>query len=114
MRDLTEEELGLAPDWATHYWESGGKIMFESPSYFQLLRDGRFTADRCDNAVGRVSCQAVEIKRKPFDISKHELNDHLTELENGVLGVNDSGWIIDKKRAIAIAKALGVTGEDLS
>ena len=61
-----------------------------------------------------IKIQPVEIKRKPFDISKHEINDHLTELENGVLGVNDSGWIIDKKRAIAIAKALGVTGEDLS
>lgn len=50
---------------------------------------------------------------KPFDISEHELNDHLTELESGILGVNDCGWIIDKKRAIAIAKALGVIGEDL-
>ena len=55
----------------------------------------------------------LPINLKPFDISEHELNDHLTELENGSLGVNDSGWIIDKKRSIAIAKALGVTGEDL-
>ena len=50
---------------------------------------------------------------KPFDITQHELNDHLTELESGNLGVNDCGWIIDKERAIAIAKALGVTAEDL-
>jgi hypothetical protein len=50
---------------------------------------------------------------KPFDISEHEINARLTKLESGNLGVNDHGWIIDKEYAIAIAKALGVKGEDL-
>lgn len=48
-----------------------------------------------------------------FNITQHEIANHITVLENGELGVFDSGWIIDKVRAVAIAKALGVTGEDL-
>ena len=50
---------------------------------------------------------------KPFDIAQHEINEHITELESGVLGVNDCGWIIDKEYAKAIARHFKLTTEDL-
>lgn len=57
---------------------------------------------------------AGESECKSFDITKHELVDY------GYVGVKcdrnlyikKSGFTIDKERAIAIAKALGVTAED--
>lgn len=111
MRDLTAEELALAPEWATHYIvDVDDDVLFESETYFLWLVNGVLKV-KGDN--DELSIDAVEIKRKPFDITQHELNDHLTELESGNLGVNDCGWIIDKERAITIAKALGVTAEDL-
>lgn len=50
---------------------------------------------------------------KPFDIIKHEVANHVTVLESGELVADSRGWIIDKDRAIAIARALGITGDDL-
>lgn len=62
----------------------------------------------------KMSRIAKKLPKKPFDITKHEVANHVTVLESGELVVEGSGWIIDEDRAIAIAKALGVTGEDLN
>lgn len=119
MRDLTAEELALVPEWATHYWIVDEKIMFESLSYFQLLADGVFT-DRCHNDAGYITSDAVEVKRKTFDITKHEWSDRMANLaaimsERGdvVIRVGCSWIFLDRQDGIAIAKALGLTTEDL-
>ena len=59
-------------------------------------------------------------KIKPFDISEYEFSDAISiagaEVKNGYLIIhkNSRSWdSYDKQDAIAIAKALGVTGEDL-
>ena len=62
---------------------------------------------------------AEETKEKminePFDITKHEIVDYgyIGVKHDKNLYVKKSGFTIDKERSIAIAKALGVTGEDL-
>jgi len=62
------------------------------------------------------------IKRtlKPFDITKHEFSDSIANpkaklnLRSTVtIDVFDKWLMLNKQDAIAIAKALGVTGEDL-
>lgn len=118
MRDLTEEELKLKPDWATHYWIHDNKIMFESEAYFQLLGDGVLGC-RYSNAAGYVSSHAEEFSKKPFDITKHEFSDWEIssadfEHDEFTLRFFEVNAIhLNKDDAIAIAMALGVTGEDL-
>lgn len=41
MRDLTAEELALAPEWATHYKiDVDDDVLFESENYFLWLVNG--------------------------------------------------------------------------
>lgn len=91
--------------------------MFESKECFQLFEGGVFNEKLMKADGGYLTNIAVNIKnRKPFDITKHELfkSGALTKHKNGRdLYVNHLMWSLDKNRAIAIAKALGVTGEDL-
>ncbi|WP_276755639.1 hypothetical protein [Pseudoalteromonas marina] len=67
---------------------------------------------------------AEVLEVKPFDISEHEFSDNdisLLKLKKRELYLSikfgserdNTIAVIDKKDAIAIAKALGVTGEDL-
>ncbi|AVM33035.1 hypothetical protein [Pseudoalteromonas phage PHS3] len=108
MRNLTEDELKLAPDWATHYIvDSDGSIIYESEKLCWWV--GRREPLDNEGSFGNSSNRAINT----FNITQHEVANHITVLENGELGVFGSGWIIDKVRAVAIAKALGVTGEDL-
>jgi hypothetical protein len=80
---------------------------------YEYSEDGfNVTHCACGGVISCTESEGVEVK-KPFDITKHEVSNHVTVLESGELGVFDSGWVIDKNTAIAIAKALGVTGEDL-
>ncbi len=112
MRDLTEEELKLAPEGATHYYAfDNGDILFECSEKCCMYKINY-------GLTGSLDCNGVckeskPITRKPFDITEHEVSNHVTVLESGDIVVFGSGWIINKDRAIAIAKALGVTGEDL-
>jgi hypothetical protein len=113
MRDLTEEELRRA--WSV----IDARCMVSSISAYLLFNGNIYLTDAlgidvydmngsevCDSIFdcGGWWKKAKPIPRKPFDISEHNLNKHLTELESGSLGVNDCGWIIDKECAIAIAK----------
>ena len=120
MRELTEDELALAPDWATHYYAfDSGTIQYESADLYVRFfkKTGRFGVERCNKEYG---ISGVVIPRKPFDITKHEFVD----LEIGQAEINGDGIqlnmvdnsrpaIIYKRDVIAIAKALGVTAEDL-
>lgn len=87
----------------------------------KLKKDAWWVVDG-DNYTGPFGkwCDAKRLTAddvvKPFDITKHELfkSGILTKYENSNnLYVSNSMWRLDKVRAIAIAKALGVTGEDL-
>ena len=125
MRDLTEEELELAPDWATHYYiYSDGDILFECESESALYRKN---TNNNENAILTMECdgicfKSIPINKKPLDITKHEFSDkdiRLSSLcESKIeLAVDDCGiehyLTFNKSDSIAIAKALGVTGEDL-
>lgn len=66
---------------------------------------------------GKTPIEAVEIN-KPFDIAQHEWSDgdvalHHCGPEELVLNVNFRCAVLCKQDATAIAKALGVTAEDL-
>lgn len=60
------------------------------------------------------------VAKKPFDISEHEFSDSIAEIKAKsnagstiTLDVFEKWITLNKPDAIAIAKALGVTGEDL-
>lgn len=117
MRDLTKEELALAPSWATHYYAHDDKVVFESPAHFQMLKDGALS-ERLNNATGYITSMAVEIKRQPFDISKHEWSDDdvlVLRCSDRVIAFqnHDENVYLARFDAIAIAKHFGLTAEDL-
>ena len=116
MRDLTEEELKLAPEWATHYLidDVYGFVIYESEDLCWWLD--------LDNPIDNYTFDANEskpINRRSFDISEHEFGDTvgLVELDGGELTLNcgtGNNYVdLRKDDAIAIAKALGVIGDDL-
>ena len=115
MRDLTEEELKLAPDWATHYFKDDhGDILFESTSGYQWASGLKLK----DRIIVRGYSVKLSKPIKPFDITKHEFSDTVgfVECDGSELTLNCTGCNyveLYKDDAIAIAKALGVTGEDL-
>ena len=102
------------------------KVTYETiPLGYVTIRDSNIvTAESKQEAVSIAvpsNCKLISVRlmpikkvKKTFDITKHEVANHVTALESGELVTEGSGWIIDKNRAIAIAKALGVTGEDLN
>tara|TARA_R110002073_G_scaffold133936_4_gene281450 strand:+ start:7206 stop:7577 length:372 start_codon:yes stop_codon:yes gene_type:complete len=115
VRDLTEEELKLAPDWATHYIvDSDESIIYESEKlcWWEGLRDPLNN----ERSFGNLSNRTI----KPFDISKHKFSDRdisMETLASDYLCLHLDGkapYVAhSKKDAIAIAKSLCVTGEDL-
>ena len=116
MRDLTEEELKLAPDWATHYIvDRFNDAVYQSENLcWWLGLRSPLNHSNMDEGV-------TEIIRKPFDITKHEFSEGLSISNMCKLSVevkfnnnDDSNYVpLHKDDVIAIAKALGVTGEDL-
>ncbi|QAY17964.1 hypothetical protein [Pseudoalteromonas phage C7] len=125
MRDLTAEELTLAPEWATHYsvntssnWIS---VCFFSERRVVNLTDGKIGGVYF-NEFGIEDGDREIVRVKPFDIAKHDFSYKkllFSEFINEKLElmVKDHPspvfFNVDKSDAIAIAKALGVTGEDL-
>ncbi len=116
MIDLTEEELRLAPDWATHYFKDDhGDILFESTNGYQWASGLKLK----DRIIVRGYSVKLSKPIKPFDITKHEFSCssfYSAELKgNAVILEGDYcvNYEINKDDSIAIAKALGVTGEDL-
>lgn len=126
MRELTKEELKLAPDWATHYHANHNEsILFECHYQYCLYEKGA-------GLTVPVGCFGVckeskPIPKKPFDITKHEFDDPAWSInevnaEHGYIDFynhetcTDDGdhesHSINKDDAIAITKALGATAED--
>lgn len=122
MRDLTEDELKLAPEWATHYQVSESNyLIWESKDKYQtpIMRAPKKQKSKL------TKCIKIPVK-EPFDISEHEFSDFswsinqisvdFIEFYNHETYTDDGDaelFQVSKMDAIAIAKALGVTGEDL-
>lgn len=118
MRDLTAEELALAPEWATHYIVDSGddSIIYENA----FLCWWRGLDNPIDNAVGFGEMENRPITGREFDITQHEWSDNRISFafdDDGLLVEIDGDFYecakINKKDGVAIAKALGVTAEDL-
>jgi hypothetical protein len=124
MRDLTEEELKLAPDWATHY-QFGviGNLIFISLRKMLAWNVNTplsmaVDLEYCSHLVDKHK----PIERKPFDITKYEFSEGLSISNMCKLSVeiefkdnDDCNYVpLHKDDVIAIAKALGVTAKDLA
>jgi len=116
VRDLTPEELKLAPDWATHYFidTSDNTPIYESENLCWWVGLGEPLHCRMMDEG------AIAINRKTFDITQHEWSDKMANLaaimsDRGdvVIRVGSSWIFLDKQDGIAIAKALGLTADDL-
>ena len=79
----------------------------------------------CGGVISCTESEDVEVK-KPFDITKHEFSDDdlsVTKSDGGTMWIDieygnlgnrcSASALVIKQDAIAIARALGVTGEDL-
>ena len=102
MRDLTEKEINLAPDWATHYQLDDDDNV--------IYKDSRFGSHEGSKGVKWVV--------KASDITGYEFSDsgiEGCEIGGGVLTIYNPELTtnLDKDDVIAIAKALGVTSVDL-
>ena len=120
MRDLTKEELGLAPDWATHYnvLDGCGAVLFESAGLFiwsAALKEGRAPILNAE-----VLGNSMPIIREPFDIKNYECEDKYTQIafvNKDYIDINccedEMAVRITKRDCIALAKALNITAKDL-
>ena len=118
MRELTEDELKLAPDWATHYFiYNDGDILFEGNRNYQYY-NSRIKEFYKLRWLTDISEYTVPINRKPFDITKHEWSDsgiERLEVGGGVLTIYSPEHTVNLTfdDAIAIANHFGLTAEDL-
>ena len=122
MRELTEEERRLAPEWATHYFILDvDKVFFankESKKGLTLIMINGYGSYQpyigcfCDDDL-------VEINQKPFDITKHEFSCdsfYSVELRGGMIELEGEycvNYTLNKKDVIAMALHFGLTAEDL-
>ena len=119
MRELTEEERAFAPDWAVKFDFFEGSLIFMSDAVEVTSQTSTFrfidiySGDYWVGSDGDYTLCTRSISSKPFDICKEEVYDYLGLDIHGDLEVLEGDWTICKERAIAIAKALGVKGEDL-
>ncbi len=117
QRQLTQEEIDLAPEWATRYFIiTCTTIRFESEGYYCYSFNGEISAKE-RNKFG-VDEDSQPIPRKEFDLSYSDASGILDVSVTGDnLGVvttyTDIGDIyITKQDVINKAKALGVTASD--
>ncbi len=116
QRQLTQEELNLAPEWASRYSvDEFNAVLFESDKLFQWLDSGVLGCIYPQVNSG-ISMDSQPIPRKAFDVASIE-SPNMHDMDQPYIRNNDDGTItvdgkIDKYLVIAIAKALGVTAED--
>ncbi|NRB82071.1 MAG: hypothetical protein HRU38_26040 [Saccharospirillaceae bacterium] len=69
-RQLTQEEIDNAPEWATHYqiYDERENICFESEDFYQFIPNGV----RKDNTIG-LEDESIPIPRKEKSASEAEL-----------------------------------------
>lgn len=120
MRELTEEELKLAPCWATHY-----VIDCFDDAVYQSEKLCWWDSLSSPLEHGGMDEGAIIIPKKPFDIINHEWSDCRNlkcigkdkGLETVIFKVSVFNGLaffdLDKDDAIAIAKHFGLTAEYL-
>ncbi len=114
QRQLTQEEINLAPEWATRYFIiTCTTIRFESEGYYCYSFNGEMSAKE-RNKFG-VDEDSQPIPRKAFNVESfqspdmHDMDQPYICIDDGIITVDGK---IDKHWSIAIAKALGVTASD--
>tara|TARA_R110002073_G_scaffold133936_6_gene281484 strand:- start:399 stop:791 length:393 start_codon:yes stop_codon:yes gene_type:complete len=129
MKELSNVEKDLAPEWAVYFVADGNDVLFVSKCKSRAcwlvddfeLECGFDLQDEFD-IVGDYEnlLEELNLIQKPFDITKHEFSDRdisMATLASDYLCLHLDGkapYVAhSKKDAIAIAKSLGVTGEDL-
>lgn len=128
MRDLTDEELALAPEWATHYCIDKSSSLVEV-CFFNNEKSvnvcGGKLLEPYFNEVGIEPCDREIPPRKPFDITQHEWSsgDFIdvfkaytddTHLHFFIAPYCHGRTWINKSDAIAIAKHFKLNAEDLA
>ena len=108
MRDLTQQEIDNAPDWATDYVIcDDGDVCFESEESFMYLNDGDLKGLVLDQDAA-MSEDAKPIPRKNMEPYKHWCD----AVYDGN-GEHSHYDLIFRKKAIEIAKHFKLTAEDL-
>lgn len=118
MRDLTDAELALAPEWSDRYSiTSGNNVRFHDDDMFCLC-NGFAISDVA--AADAEKFQTRPIPRKPFDITQHEWScgSFYSSKVNGDSVILEGDYCVDytvnKSDAIAIAKHFKLKAEDLA
>ncbi len=131
MRDLSGYELKLAPEWAAYFAPDDNDVLFISKCKTRAcwlvedfdLESGVDMQDEFEFTKKHeelLEC-IIPIMDKHFDINNHEFSDgYLSASIDGdalcmaiELDSFNAYAKLDKRDAIAIAKALGVTADDL-
>jgi len=120
-RPLTQKEIDLAPEWATHYFVTfHGDVTFENDRFAQILCGLVLQVKYECNGL---CISSTPIPRKPFDIKSVEWSDSDIESikiddDGGGVVILDADYNISdirlsKKDVVNLNKALGITAEDL-
>ena len=129
QRQLTQEELNLAPEWATRFLirpEYANVVMFANDENIQLLyKCGELGVVHVIGSYANNQFEWQPIPRKVFDLSSVQWSDKtvfrvsivdgllVTEIEEDFSGNFDIFHYTETKQDIINkAKALGVTAED--
>ena len=114
MRDLTQQEIKNAPEWATHYFiDCMGHVTFESELLWQ--RVGTLYAE---HSRAGLSNDVKPVPRKAFDISEYKFSDCYLTVNNSWDDIIELACVIDfidirKNDAIAMAKHFKLTADEL-
>ncbi len=117
MRDLTKEEIGNAPEWATHYRADSHSVVFECTEYWQrlLLQLGVFAHNRVKQKSKLTKCRPIV--REVFDIGEYFNEDSglCFDVTAGYLWFERNGTATpsEKSDIIAAAKHFKLTARDL-
>lgn len=120
QRQLTKEELDIAPKWATNYTVvREGEIIFESKDFFKILKEGSLGLKFKQFSSG-IQGSSQPIPRKAFDLSKVKWSE-ASDISS-VSGFLDESLEVEynyglilyetKQDVINKAKSIGVTAED--
>lgn len=121
MEELSNKEKELAPEWVAYFLPDDNDILFVSKCKTRAcwlvedleLESGVDLQDEFETTSDTLDKLIDQCLDGLFDITEHEVYDHISVFDADNLVVEDAKWIINKDRAVAIAKALGVTGDDL-
>lgn len=121
MRELTQQEIDQAPDWADNYFIHivSGSIRWDCNEFYMWFDSDRRREWPIDGECGD---DGQPIPRKEFDITKFDFGDsdiwkvQITKHGNDVIFFTEYGSklsTVNKEKTIALAKHFKLTVEDL-